>query len=113
VAASTSAGRGTSPGVLDPAAAEGAVQVDQAGQAREPGRHQRRLRAVEAVLRVSTGEIARHAVAKQLLRQVERALLGLDGALDRRELVAEGAARREPVGDLAERGLDPFSYARC
>src|SRR5258706_8874084 len=84
--------------VLDPPTAQIAVEIDQAGEARQARRHQRELRAVQAGLRRQHREVARDAVLELQLRQIQGALLGLGDALERRDLVAVGAACREAVG---------------
>src|SRR5258706_6974029 len=99
-------------GVLYPAAAERAIEIDEVGEPLLLRRHQRELRVVVAGLRGEHLEIAVDAVAIAELRKLEAALLRRRIALLRGELLVERAACGEPVGDFAERGLDRLLVLR-
>src|SRR5690606_1538791 len=88
------------------AAAERAVQVDGVGEARLAHLHQSLLGGEQLALGVEHLEVAGHAVVVALLRQRQPRALRLDEALLRGELVVEGGAGHERVGDLAEGLLD-------
>jgi CheY-like chemotaxis protein len=92
--------------MLDPSPAQVPVQIDEACEAVQPSRHERQLRVVQAGLCREHGEIVVHAVLEANLRQVERALLGVGVAFDRRDLVVVRSARCKAIGHFAECALD-------
>ena len=99
-------------GALDPAAAEGAVQIHKAGEALQARRDERELGVVEGGLRDEHVQIRVRAVAIAEVRELQAALLRCREALLRGKLLVEGAARGEPVRHLAKGGLDGLFVLR-
>src|SRR6266446_1411815 len=99
-------------GALDPAAAEGAVQIDKAGEALQARRDESELGVVERGLRDEHVQIRVRAVPIAEVRKLQLAPLRRGEALLGSELLVERAARGESVRHLAEGGLNGLFVLR-
>src|SRR5258706_2904304 len=86
------------PAVLDPAAAESAIQIDQVDEALQARRDERELSVVEVGLRGEHVQIRVRAVPVAEVRKLQPAPLRRGVAFLGRELFVVGAARSKPVG---------------
>ena len=93
-------------GPLVPAATQRLVQVDLAGQLRQAISDQCLLRAEQVALGVEEGQVAVDADAVTAFSQAVVVLVRLHQVTLRLQLLFEGLARRQAIGDFLEGGLD-------